>query len=130
MVVSRLVRVAAGIRCTQVGYPRANREEGILHAVSSDRVAGLAGLAVAEAKDEEVGEAEVGIGGVIEGCGDPKGVAEVAPVREDALLGGSSFASVCGAGDVQCSAEITAESSAGGGWSSVQGSRCGYVWLK
>ena len=72
MVVSQSVRVSSGIRCTQVGYPRANREEGVLHAVSADRVAGLAGLAVAKAEDKEVSEAEVGIGGVIEGCGDQK----------------------------------------------------------
>ena len=88
MVVSGSVRVAAGIRCTQVGYPRANREEGFPHAVSSDRVAGLAGLAVAEAEDEDVGQPELGVGGVTEGCGDAKGVAEVAPESEDALAGG------------------------------------------
>ena len=125
MVVAGSVRVAAGIRCTQVGYPRANREEGVLHAVSADRVAGLSGLAEAEAEDEEVGEAEVRVGGVTEGWGDPKGVAEVTPAPEDALSGGSSFASVRGSGDLQRSAEVTAESSAGGGWSSVQGARCG-----
>ena len=125
MVVAGSVRVAAGIRCTQVGYPRANREEGVLHASSADRVAGLAGLAVPGAEDEEVGETEVGVCRVTEGCGDAKGVAVVGPEGEDTVPGSGGFSGVGAAGGVQRSAEITAKSSSRGGWRSVQGAGCG-----
>ena len=47
--------------------------EGILHSVSSDRLACLAGLSVAKGESENVGQVDVWVGDSIKGQRDPKG---------------------------------------------------------
>ena len=68
---------------TQFGDPLAHCQEGVLHSISSDRLAGLAGFAEAEPKDEEVGELVLLARDITEGWGLPEELAEVRPLDEE-----------------------------------------------
>ena len=83
----------------------------------------MAGLSVAESKDQEVAQSRLLIGDVIEGNGHAEVPAEVGPHLEDILLGATSLGSCAGGGNLQRRAEIKRELRALGRCSSSQG--CG-----
>ena len=109
------------IGCTHVGEPRADGNEGLVHCISTDRLAGLAGLSVAETEDEEVTEALVGVVDVMEGTGDPKFSAEGQPLSKDLVVGGTSLCTSAGLGNSQRRAEISSECRVGSRCRRVQG---------
>ena len=108
-----------GIWLTQVGYPLAHCQEGVLYCVSLDRFAGLAGLAVAVGEDEEVPVADLGfrVGDRSETRGGFMGGTEVGPDGEDTLPGGIGLAGGGLGGDCESSAEVRLEIEADGSWS-------------
>jgi len=106
-----------GIWLTQVGYPLAHCQEGVLYCVSLDRFAGLAGLAVAVGKDEEVADLGFRVGDRTETRGGSVGGTEVSPDGEDPLPGGIGFAGGGLGGDCESSAEVRLEIEADGSWS-------------
>ena len=77
----------AGIWLTQVGNPLAHCQEGILYRVSSDRFAGLAGLAVAVGEDEQVADLGFRVGDRTETRGGSVGGTEGGPEGKDSLPG-------------------------------------------
>ena len=60
-------RCSTGIGFTQVGDPRAHCQERVLHAASSERLAGSAGGAESLSEDEEVADLGLCISEVGEG---------------------------------------------------------------
>ena len=115
----------AGIWLTQVGNPLAHCQEGVLYRVSSDRFAGLAGLAIAVGKDEEVADLGFRVGDRTETRGGSVGGTEVGPDGEDTLPGGIGLAGGGLGGDCESSAEVRLEIEADGSWSRRQGPTCG-----
>jgi len=112
-----------GIWLTQVGYPLAHCQEGVLYCVSLDRFAGLAGLAVAVGKDEEVADLGFRVGDRTETRGGSVGGTEVSPDGEDPLPGGLAGGGL--GGDCESSAEVRLEVEADSSWSRRQGPTCG-----
>ena len=108
-----------------MGDALADRCEDLRYCPSSDRVTGRSGLAVAEGEDEEVTELGFWIRDITEGWVLAMVVAEGGPVVEVAGLGGCVLGSVSGRGEVQRSAEISAEEISSGSVKSFQGRSCG-----
>ena len=115
----------SGIRLTQVGYPLAHRQKGILDCSRSDRLVFLSFVAVSDAKDDEVGETMFVPRDVAEVRTDANGVAEGSPVAKDLAPAVFSLLSVGGGCDLQSSAEIRVEVVSGARVKSCQGRRCG-----
>ena len=113
--------MSAGIASTQVGYPLAHGGEGPSNRVSADRLVGLAGAAILDAEDEEVGNPGLSVGDVTEGRGHPEFGTEVRPPSEDLGLGLPMLASGSRGGEVERSAQISLEDSSDGSCSSCQG---------
>ena len=90
----------------------------------SDSFTLLASFAVAESKDEEVAELLLRLQ-AIEGSGDSKLLAEVAPDTKDFVGRFSSFGSVGSGGDLERRAKISLEAMALGRCSSCHGLDCG-----
>ena len=67
----------------------------------------LAGLLVAVAKDQEVGELGLGISNITEECGDVVAAEEGFPVFEDGVLGVLVFGSGAGGRELERRAECT-----------------------
>ena len=116
----------SGIWLTQVGDPLCHGTECRSHCVSSDRVLGAAVAAVAESKDEEVGEASLVVRDITEGRGDAEFFAEVAPEPEGAGSSAGGLGSDGVGRESQRSIEVRLELVSGGRWSSFQGCCCGY----
>ena len=110
---------------TQVGYPLAHRQKGILDCSRSDRLVFLSFVAVADAKDDEIGEAVFVPGNVAEVRTDANGVAEGGPEAEDLAPTIFRLFSVGGGCDLQSSAEIRVEVVSGARVKSCQGCCCG-----
>ena len=117
--------VLSGIAAGQVGDPLAHGQERPFNCISADRVVGLAVAAIAEGEDEEVAEFGCRIRDITEGWVLAVVVAEGGPVLEVASLGGGVLGSVSGRGEVQRSAEISAEEISSGSIKSFQGRSCG-----
>lgn len=115
----------SGIRLTQVGYPLAHRQKGILDCSRSDRLVFLSFVAVSDAKDDEVGETMFVPRDVAEVRTDANGVAEGGPEAEDFVSSVVGLLGVGGGCDLQSSAEIRVEVVSGARVKSCQGCRCG-----
>ena len=113
-----------GIWLTQVGYPLAHCQEGVLYCVSLDRFAGLAGLAVAVGKDKEVADLGFGVGNRTEAWGSSMGGTEVGPDVEDLVSGRIGFGGGGLGGERKSSAEVRLEIESDGSWSGRQDPTC------
>lgn len=131
MVSDSAVNFFAGIWLTQFGYPLAHRQQGVRDCISSDRLTTFAfgspfpSLAVAEAKDHEVGELVFFARDVVEARTDAKGAAEACPQPKDGVAGVDGLLGVGGGGDFESSPEIRVEAVSGRSWSRCQGRGCG-----
>ena len=74
----------------------------------------MSGFTVSHPEDEEVAETVFGILDVIDGSGHPESIAEVNPESEDLVLGGTSFRTRCGGGNLERRAERSSEARSGG----------------
>ena len=97
-----------------MGDPLAHGQKRFVHGISSDRLAGLASLPVAEAKDEEVSEAAIGARDSTEGDGLAGLDAVLVPQAHDLGIGGAGLASGGLGGPLEDSAEVSCEAGSGG----------------
>ena len=118
-------RDEAGILSTQVGDPRAHRQEGCAHAASFDGLSGAAVSAVSHCEDEDVAEFRFWFTHFPEGWGDSDATAELRPEGERALSLFGRFPSIDCGGERQRRAEVSDEIQLGGTSKSVQGLACG-----
>ena len=118
-------RRSAGIPSTQVGDALADGQEYLVHCRSADRVVGTSLSAVSEGEDEQVAGPGFGVSDFTEGAGDSEGAAEADPVGKGAVLLGHGFGYVGMGGDVERSAEVSAEAISVGRVCSCHGCGCG-----
>jgi len=111
---------------TQVGNPLAYRHEDFANGIRADRLATAAGpAAVAEPEDDEVEDALLGVPEVTKGREPSLRFAKVHPPAEGDVFGAPGFAGSRLGGELQRSAEVSAEAAAGGRCSIRHGRGCG-----
>ena len=122
----------AGIRDTQCGDPLAHGQERVLHCASSQRLASLGGesVAVAHGVDKEVGDFGFVQRDITEGRMFPEAGAGGGPILEDGVAGGAGAFDEGGVGDLQRSAEISAEAISGRSGTLHQGAGSGKFCAK
>ena len=113
------------IALTQVGEALAHGQWVFTNGASSDRLAGLAAVAVPEAKDEEVAQLVFLMMDSAEVRADPELLAELGPFAKDLVLGLEVLGSGAFGADSQSSAEVSPEAVCSFKWSSCQGVSCG-----
>lgn len=118
-------RVFSWIWSTHVGDPLPHRQKGVLDCISCNRFVTLSGLAVAESKDEEVGDFGFSVADAGEVRTDSEGGAEALPEAEDGRPGFVRLGSVGSSRDLQSSAEVSCELVSGRSRSSRQPWGCG-----